>query len=191
MDPMFWIVMGGLGLASGGLAWLGLQRVAAPPVLPAPDRRGFLAVAARRGLQAELLGPVDRWTLGGSCQGWQVEARVVEVEGERWTEVRVRLPGVPAGLRVASRADEARGAVATGFPDADAALAARGEVAALGELWADPTRRAAWIEVLQPAFGPAVDGGWLVHADLGAQGERLEALLDRLLAAAARMVGPG
>ena len=187
MDPMFWIVLGGLGVASGGLAWFGLKRV--PPLqrLPPPERRGFEQVAARRGLQAELQGPAGTWRLRGELHGRPVEVRVVEVDGERWTEARVRLPGLPPELRVEGRAQARRGAVPTGHADVDAALAVHGPVEALQPAWADPARRAAWIAVLSPPFGPAVDAGWLVHADLGADGAHMEALLDRLLAAAARL----
>lgn len=190
MDALFWTAMAGLTVASAGLSWFALQRSAAPVVPEPADRRGFLVVAARHGLQAELAGRPDSWTLQGHIAGRAARVCVVEVDGQRWTELRLRVEGVPDDLRCASRAQGAAGAQPTGQPAADQALAVWGDDGALKTLkalWADEAQLAAWLELLGPEHGAAVSEGWLLHAVEGARGDLLEALVEELVEGARRM----
>jgi len=183
VDLLFWSALIVLTVISAGLAWLGLQKARPLTPPPAPDRRGFLALAAEHGLQAQLDGLPATWGLHGQVDGRSVAVRVVEVEGQRWTEARLGVTGLSSGLRCASRALGARSATPTGLPAVDAALAVWTDDAGLDllqSLWADEGCLRAWLALLGPEDGAAVDDGALVWSVEGVDSTALRGLLARL-----------
>lgn len=96
MHLLFWIILGLLTLLSAALAWFALQKFAPLVVLPPADRRGFLVVAAQYGMRARLNGAPATWRLQGQVAGRPTQVRVIEVDGQRWTEARLLVGQGPA-----------------------------------------------------------------------------------------------
>ncbi len=185
----FLLLLAGLTVISAALAWFALGKFKIPTDLAPPDRRGWLVLAVRHGLRADVFGPVARWRLEGRVNERPLRVRVVEVEGDRWTEARVLLPGAAPDLCVRSRARPGAAGVPLAHPLADQVLVAQGDTALLDEVCQDEDRLAAWLELLGPEDGAVVDQGWLVRAIDGADGDQVADLVDQLLAGSRRMIG--
>jgi len=101
----FLLALGALTVASAALAWFALGRSPPPLPLDVPERRPWQVLAARHGLRELLQGPPASWRLEGEIEGVPVAVRVIEIDDERWTEVRVRLSGPAPALDAHSKVE--------------------------------------------------------------------------------------
>ncbi len=180
-------LMVGLAVLSAVLAWFALKKVPPPSTGVPGDRRGWQLLAARHDLRADLDGPVQQWRMEGEVDGVPVRVRVVEVNGERWTEARARVAGLPADVNVQARARSARGAEPLGIAMVDEVLAASGTVEPLAERLATGGCVDTWLSLLGDAEGPVVDAGWFTQAMDGDNGDALDALLHRVVEGARQL----
>lgn len=187
--PSYIALMVALAVLSAVLAWFALQKVPPPSAGVPGDRRGWQALAARHGLRASLEGPPAEWRMEGEIEGLPVRVRVVEVDGERWTEARARVAGVPEDVDVQARSRSARGAVPLGLARFDEVLAARGSVEALRRRLAEEERLDTWLSLLGDPEGPVIDQGYFTRAMDGDDGEQLAALLAEVVDGARRLGG--